>query len=172
MKSKSHSIFKFCPICGAKLAKKKHDHLVRLVCTKCAFVYYQNSKPTVSALIRNKKGELLLVKRAVPPNKGSWDTPGGFLEDGEDPIPGLRREMKEELNVKLKNIKYFGIYTDFYFERYKIYALNIIYICEISSGNIKPQDDVSEFQWFKKRNIPYKKFAFRWISKALREYSK
>ncbi len=172
MLNKSHSIFKHCPVCGAKLLRKKHDHLVRLVCSKCNFVFYQNSKPTVSALIKNSKGEVLLVKRAVPPNKGFWDTPGGFLENGEDPIPGLRREMKEELNVRLKKIKYFGMYTDFYFERYNLYTLNIIFTCEISSGKIRPMDDVSELRWFKSKDFPYKQFAFRWIKECLRDYSK
>lgn len=172
MTSKSHSIFKYCPVCGAKLSRRKHDHLVRLVCSKCDFVYYQNSKPTVSALIKNKRGEILLVKRAVKPNLGYWDTPGGFLENGEDPILGLKREMKEELNITLKNIRYFGMYTDFYFERYNLYTLNIIYTCHIASGKIKPQDDVSEFRWFKKKDLPFKKLAFRWIDKALKNFIK
>jgi len=172
MPNKSHSIFKFCPVCGSKLSRKFHDHLKRLVCSKCEFVYYQNSKPTVSALIKNKQGEILLVRRGVPPNKGAWDTPGGFLENGEDPIPGLKREMKEELNVTLKNIKYFGIYTDFYFERYNLFTLNIIYTCGIKSGKIKPQDDVSEIGWFKPKDFPLNKMAFRWIKEALRDYSK
>lgn len=172
MPSKSHSIFKYCPVCGAKLARKKHDHLVRLVCSKCDFVYYQNSKPTASAFIKNKKGELLLVKRAVKPNFGYWDAPGGFLENGEDPVPGLKREMKEELNISLKNIKYFGIYTDFYFERYNLYTLNIIYTGEIAAGTLKPQDDVSELKWFKKKDLPMKKLAFRWIKPALKDFSK
>lgn len=172
MKNKSHSIFKFCPVCGAKLSRKKQDHLVRLVCSKCDFVYYQNSKPTVTALIKNSQGEILLVKRAVPPNKGYWDTPGGFLENGEDPEPGLRREMKEELGITLKNIKYFGMYTDFYFERYNLYTLNIVYTCEISSGKMIPQDDISELKWFKKKDFPFKRFAFRWMKKVLNDYNK
>jgi 8-oxo-dGTP diphosphatase len=45
----------------------KHD------CTACGFEFWQNSKPTVSALIERTVGgetRLLLVRRAIEPYKG------------------------------------------------------------------------------------------------------
>lgn len=172
MKHKQNDFFKFCPVCGEKLVNKKQDHLSRQVCSKCDYVLYQNSKPTVSALIVNNKKEILLVKRGIKPKFGYLDTPGGFLENDEEPIVGLKREMMEELGVKLKNIKYQGMYLDTYFERCHISTLNILYEVEIASGKLTPMDDVSELHWFSKKKIPYNKIAFKWAVKALKEYIK
>jgi len=45
-----------------------------------------------------KDGKALLLKRRLNDEHkpGTWDIPGGRLEAGEDPISGLRREVKEE----------------------------------------------------------------------------
>ena len=46
------------------------------------------------ALIRNERGEMLLVK---PNYKDGWILPGGTVEAGEAPKPGCEREIVEEL---------------------------------------------------------------------------
>ncbi len=49
----------------------------------------------VKALIKNDKGQLLLVKE----NSDKWDLPGGGLDHGEEPEDGIRREIHEEIGV-------------------------------------------------------------------------
>jgi len=164
-------VFKYCAVCGAKLKNIKQHGFKRQACSKCDFVFYHNSKPTVSAFIVNKKGQILLVKRAIEPQKGMWDTPGGFLENAEDPIKGLKREMKEELGITLKKIKYLNIYIDYYYHRgYDMATLNILYKTEIASGKLKPMDDVAEYKWFSKKEIPWKTSGFPWMKQALKDY--
>lgn len=51
------------------------------------------------ALIRNERGEMLLVK---PNYKDGWILPGGTVESGEAPKPGCEREIVEELGLDLK----------------------------------------------------------------------
>ena len=41
--------------------------------------------------------EVLLGRRKHEPRQGYWDLPGGFLEEGEEPLEGLRRELREGL---------------------------------------------------------------------------
>ena len=51
------------------------------------------------ALIRNERGEMLLVK---PNYKDGWILPGGTVEAGEAPKPGCEREIVEELGLDVK----------------------------------------------------------------------
>lgn len=173
MKINSLKYFKYCPRCGGKLVIKKEEKAQRLVCKECNFVFYQNSKPTASALITNNKGQVLLVKRGIKPKFGYWDLPGGFLEEGEDPIQGLKREIKEELGVEINDIKYLGIYMDWYECGYNMSTLNIIYLTKIKFGKIRPMSDVGGIQWFDNSKIPWTKLAFpRWMRPALKDWLK
>jgi len=57
--------------------------------------------PVVAALIRDKKGQLLLQQ--CPAHKrhaGKWEFPGGKVETGETPQFALSRELLEELGLE------------------------------------------------------------------------
>jgi NADH pyrophosphatase NudC (nudix superfamily) len=82
----------FCPRCRTELRGDEQ----RLECPECGFVAYASSKATAGALVEDEEGRLLLARRAHEPFKGRWDIPGGFLEEGEHPLDGLRRELCEE----------------------------------------------------------------------------
>lgn len=170
MKSRtSVDYFKYCPKCGARLRKKTIENLWCLICSGCGFVFYQNAKPTVSALIVNGKSQILLVRRGINPKYGYWDFPGGFLEEREKPVAGLRREMKEELGIGIKTGRLIGAYLDTYFEKYLRYTLNLIYVVKIASGKMKPMDDVAGWRWFDKNKIPWARLAFKWMRPAFRD---
>ncbi len=49
-----------------------------------------------SALLFNNEGYLLIVK---PIYRSGWLLPGGFVEEGESPLQGCIREVKEELYI-------------------------------------------------------------------------
>jgi len=52
---------------------------------------------SVKGLIKNADGQILVLKE----NQDTWSLPGGGLDHGEDPIAGLKRELKEELGIEL-----------------------------------------------------------------------
>lgn len=54
-----------------------------------------------------KDNKILLLKRSNYLKKyaGEWDLPGGHLVEDEATEDGLRREVEEETNLSLKNIK-------------------------------------------------------------------
>ena len=86
----------------------------RLECPECGFVAYASSKATTSALVEDAEGRLLLARRAIEPFKGRWDTPGGFLEEGEHPLDGLRRELREETGLEVEPVDFLGVWMDRY----------------------------------------------------------
>ncbi|MDD5039678.1 MAG: NUDIX hydrolase [Patescibacteria group bacterium] len=172
MSTTSKGYYKYCPVCSKRLGIRRDGGLPRLACKKCGFIFYQNSKPTASAFITDRRGRILLVKRAINPKRDWWDAAGGFLEDGEHPLKGVQRELREELGVRLKNISPLGIYMDTYRNHYTVSVLNIIYRAEIASGTMRPMDDVSEARWFRTTEIPWSRLAFRWMKPAMRDLLK
>lgn len=55
----------------------------------------------VTAAVLRREGRILITLR--PEGKrdaGMWEFPGGKLEDGESPEEGLRRELREELDIE------------------------------------------------------------------------
>ncbi len=44
----------------------------------------------------------MLARRAVEPDMGLWDPVGGFLEEGEHPLDGIRREVEEETGLRVR----------------------------------------------------------------------
>jgi ADP-ribose pyrophosphatase YjhB (NUDIX family) len=90
--------YRFCPQCSAPLVEGMVDGRVRKHCTVCGFVRYENPLPVVVA-IAVKGRQFLLIKRGIPPKKGLWGCPSGFVESGETPEEACLRELREEAGV-------------------------------------------------------------------------
>ncbi|MEN9341805.1 MAG: hypothetical protein RIQ54_61 [Candidatus Parcubacteria bacterium] len=68
---------------------------------------HQRTYIALKALIHNED-KFLIVKKSLSDNKNNlvgWETPGGRLEENEDILSGLSREIKEEtgLTVEILN---------------------------------------------------------------------
>ena len=81
--------WRVCPRCAAGLRHGPVRARMRTVCTvtACGLVLYENPAPTVSAIVE-RDGRVLLTRRGIEPRLGMWDTPGGFIEAGEEPAGG------------------------------------------------------------------------------------
>src|SRR3989344_1870332 len=143
--------YQFCPKCGGNLKEVFEGEYPRLRCSKCGFIFYQNSKPCVTPVIVDGD-KVLLGRRAHDPAKGAWDLLGGFLEVGEHPEDGLRRELREETGLEVRKVELLGIFMDKYPD-YNYDTLNIAYLCSVQ-GEMKANDDVAELKWFPLNNLP------------------
>lgn len=153
--------WKHCPRCGADLDVR--DEGAEAECERCRFRYYASSKPTASALVLDDEGRVLLAKRKHEPDKGKWDLPGGFLDEGEDPREALKRELSEETGLEIEPVEFFDFVVDRYGDDDDAqHTLNLYWVARIRSGEPTPDDDVEELRWFGRDELPPKEaLAFR-----------
>lgn len=70
-------------------------------------------KKIAAIIFENKNGEILLYLRDNKPGipfPQHWDLIGGHVEEGETPEEALVREVKEELDIELKEYRFFKKY--------------------------------------------------------------
>lgn len=91
---------KFCHDCGGLLERRAvaAAEPLRLVCTRCARIQYENPKVLVMSLI-TFESRILLVRRITEPRAGYWAPPAGFVELGESMDVAAAREVMEEAGV-------------------------------------------------------------------------
>ncbi len=142
--------YKYCPFCKGHLSQ---EDPYRQKCKECGFIMFHNSSPCVGAVPVDKNNRILLAKRGIEPFKGGWNIIGGFLNYGEEPMVGLKREVKEETGVDCEVIDLICMHADTYGKNGPA-LINISFTVILLSDKIKPLDDVSELKWFDIDNLP------------------
>lgn len=85
---------------------------------------------TAAAIWRD--GELLLAQRRPGSHlAGKWEFPGGKLEIEESPEDGLKREIREELNIEVNLL---GLATVVWHRYEDRVVLLLVYHCQLSAG--------------------------------------
>jgi nucleoside triphosphatase len=110
---------------------------------------------TVSGIVHNHKGEILLCK--MPEGRGAypgqWAIPGGGIDEGEQMRETLVREMGEEVGLKVAELEPFAfedavrdkISRDGSAER--LYMIHLVFDCKVVSGELKMNDEFEEYAW-------------------------
>ncbi len=163
-----NKFYKFCPRCGAQLVLRAGPEHPLLTCTGCGFVLYHNPRAAVGAIVRNERGEVLLVRRAIEPRKGTWDIPGGFVDDGEEATDAVIREMREETGMTFTPTRAFGNYHDWYDAQGLRVSVMILYYEGRAAGTPRPADDVAEVGWFALDALP-SDLAFHHVRRAFED---
>lgn len=141
MKTLSDS-FKFCPRCAAQNPLMEHER--RLVCPHCDLIFYVNTAAAAGAFLLYED-QLILCQRALDPQKGLLDVPGGFIEPGETVEAGLRREILEEIHVEVGPLHYLGSAPNVYPYREVPYkTIDLFFVGHLDSvEGLIAQDDVA-----------------------------
>jgi ADP-ribose pyrophosphatase YjhB (NUDIX family) len=139
------SPFRFCPVDGTGLADPDKEGGSR--CPECGRSWYRNSSPVVGCVIV-RDGRALATVRGIEPHKGKLDVPGGFLLNGEHPLDGLKREIEEELGIRIdvedRDLVQMAAHV---YAHEDDYNLALGFRARWVSGDVEPADDVAEVRW-------------------------
>jgi len=135
----------------------------------CGFVYYFNSSAATAIFITNRVGELLVVRRAKEPAKGTFDLPGGFVDMYETAEEAIIREVKEETGLQIAKPQYlFSLPNIYRYSDFDVHTLDLIYQCSVDTfSGLQADDDVESLSFLKKTEIQSQKFGLDSIRKAV-----
>ena len=104
--------FRFCPLCATPLAlivQEEDSGLVqRLRCPACDFTHCNNPTPVLAAIVE-VDGLVMLARNAAWPGK-MYGLITGFMEAGETPEDGIRREIGEETSLSVDALELVGVH--------------------------------------------------------------
>ena len=93
----------FCGKCGSKTKPKRDERAV--FCPSCHYTKYPNIFPAIIVAILNED-KILLARNANFP-EGFFSLVAGYVDVGESIEDAVAREVKEEVGLKVKNIRYY-----------------------------------------------------------------
>jgi len=161
---------RFCPACGAAGIEVRADRSV--LCRRCGFHFYFNTAAAVAGLIEDDIGRLLMIVRAHNPQKGSLDLPGGFVDFDETAEDALKREIKEELNLEVKECSYFKSFPNIYnFDGIINRTLDFAFFCTVESfTGQKLSDEVNDAVFVRPAEINLTRIGFDSIRNMVSAY--
>ena len=136
----------FCSICGNQNSFNKKEGAFECSCN--AAPKYPTISPCIITLIYDEDNILLGRNKFFPPDM--YSTLAGFIEAGENAEEALIREVKEEVNVEIANIKYFSS------QSWPFPAqLMLGYFCQYKKGEIILNDaELEDARWFNIKELP------------------
>ncbi len=116
-------------------------------------------KVTAGCILLDDTGKILLIRRNTEPFKDYWSIPGGKVEMYEKVEDCVRREVKEEISIEIKNLKFLNYENEIFPEKH-IHYIGHIFKGTIS-GKIKLQEkEVKEYGMFSLAEIKKMKIGF------------
>jgi NAD+ diphosphatase len=136
----------FCGRCGLPLKIKTTDRAKE--CFQCGLLHFPRLAPAIIVLV--ERGDKLLLARSRHFMPGMYSVLAGFVEPGEPLEEAVVREVREEVGIEIKDIKYFGS-QPWPFP----HSLMIGFTATYASGEISPDDsEIEDAGWFTVDNLP------------------
>ena len=102
----------------------------------------------------NSSYEILLIQRLNDPFKDYWALPGGFVDENEDLETAAKRELFEETDIQLFQVKQIKAYGNPNRDP-RHHTISVAYIGEIDSlAEAKAKDDAKAVKWFSIEELP------------------
>ena len=136
----------FCSSCGKQTVFNLSEGAPDCDCL--APPRYPIISPCIITLIHDNDRILLGRSKFFPPNM--FSTLAGFIEAGENAEEALAREVMEEVNVKVSEVRYFGSQSWPFPSQ-----LMLGYFCKYEEGDIHLNDaELEEARWFDLDDLP------------------
>ena len=138
---------RYCGACGAEMTDSQTERA--LCCPHCGRIVYPRINPAVIVAVTNKD-QILLTKYAGRAFR-RFALVAGFCEIGEQVEDTVRREVYEEVGLRVKNLRFYKsqpwVLTD---------SLLLGFFCEVD-GETEPilrDGELALAQWFSAENLP------------------
>jgi NADH pyrophosphatase NudC (nudix superfamily) len=138
---------RFCTACATPLQmlsiEEDSGPKSRLRCPACGWTHWNNPTPVLAAVIElpERDGRLLLARNAAWPMK-LFGLVTGFMEAGETPQDGIRREVMEETSLQVQSLDLIGVY-DFQRMNQLIVAYHAV-----ARGEIRLSPELAEYRLY------------------------
>jgi len=143
------SDYRFCPQCAAPLALRGQQedggYTERLRCTACDFTHWNNPTPVLAAIVQ--VGEHLLLARNAAWQNRMFGLITGFMEAGETPEEGIRREIQEETALETRELKLVGVHD---FQRMNQV---IITFHAVAEGEVRLSPELVEYKLLRPEQV-------------------
>ena len=137
---------RYCGRCGTATARVDRER--SLACPSCGLHVYPRISPAIITLVR--KGDFALLASNAKFPGAFYSTLAGFAEIGESLEQTLVREVKEEVGVEVRDVRYFGS-QPWPFPN----SLMIAFTAEWASGDIAIDlSEISDAKWFAADALP------------------
>jgi NAD+ diphosphatase len=139
--------FRYCPLCAGGLAPiellEDGGPKTRLRCGACDFTHWNNPTPVLAAVVEcvDREGRVLLARNAAWTQR-MFALITGFMEAGESPEDGIRREVTEETGLTVERLSLIGVYD---FQR-----MNQVIIAyhAAARGEVRLSPELAEYKLF------------------------
>jgi ADP-ribose pyrophosphatase YjhB (NUDIX family) len=166
-----------CVRCGAEVVRRRratpdaHTHPLEIRCANCRYLIYDYPRPCAGMLV-TRDDRLLVLRRGHAPKRGWLDTPGGFIDAGEDIEGAARRELREETGITVGGAEPFGFYWDRYYLKGFgfIPTMNFYYLARWRGGEPVAADDAASVEWAPIRGLggARSRFAFQHMNEVVK----
>jgi NADH pyrophosphatase NudC (nudix superfamily) len=144
--------YRYCPSCATELQPlvqmEDGGEKTRLRCPACQWTHWNNPTPVLAAVIEcaDRDGRVLLARNAAWSGR-MFALVTGFMEAGESPEHGIRREVMEETALEVDALKLIGVYE---FER-----MNQVIIAyhALARGEVRLSPELAEYKLFAPQDI-------------------
>lgn len=151
----------FCGQCGAETRMSRIERAK--ICDRCGLITYPRTSPAIIVLVMHEDKILLARSPRFPPDL--FSIIAGFVEPGETLEEAVHREVKEEVGIRIANIRYMGS------EPWPFpHSLMLGFIADYAGGAIAIDNhEIVAAGWFDREHLPTLPSPMS-ISRALIEY--